>query len=130
MIKKQIIAPTLLIATILIGGITSCTSSNSPNTSPEDNTATNGSETKTTTTNNNKENTGERSQKREAVRKQIEAVLTPQQVKELSAKLQQGEKMRKALSSLNLSADQKTKIQEIMKTAYPHHEKQSQENSQ
>jgi Spy/CpxP family protein refolding chaperone len=37
----------------------------------------------------------------------------------LSAKLQQGEKMRKAVFSLNLTAEQKTKIQDIFKAAYP-----------
>lgn len=62
-------------------------------------------------------------QKREAVRKQVEAVLTPDQVKDLEAKLQQGEKMRRAVSSLNLTPEQKTKIDEIFKTAYAHREK-------
>ncbi|MEH2248124.1 hypothetical protein [Nostoc sp.] len=125
MIKKQIILPTLLLATILIGGMTGCTSSKSPDVSQADNSGTKVSDT----TNTAASNTPERAQKREAVRKQVEAVLTPDQVKQLSAKLQQGEKMRKAVLSLNLTAEQKTKIQDIFKTAYPHRKGQSQNNS-
>ncbi|OUL24957.1 hypothetical protein BV375_23465 [Nostoc sp. 106C] len=129
MLKKQIIVPTLLLATILIGGVTGCTSSKSPDASQGDNSGTNVSEN-APTTNTSKADTSQRGQHREAVRQQIEAILTPDQVKQLSAKLQQGEKMRNALSSLNLNADQKTKIQQIFKTAYSHHQGQSQENSQ
>ena len=126
MIKKQIILPTLLFATILIGGMTGCSSSKSPDVSQGGDSGTKVSDTSTT---NPPSNTPERAQKREAVRKQIEAVLTPDQVKELSAKLQQGEKMRKAVLSLNLTPEQKTKIQEIFKTAYSHRKGQSQDNS-
>ncbi|MDZ8221453.1 hypothetical protein [Nostoc sp. ChiVER01] len=125
MIKKQIILPILLFATILIGGMTGCTSSKSPDVS-QGNDGTKVSDTSTTSPG---ANTPERAQKREEVRKQVEAVLTPDQVKELSTKLQQGEKMRKAVLSLNLTAEQKTKIQNIFKTAYPHRKGQSQGNS-
>lgn len=59
-------------------------------------------------------------QKREAVRKQVEAVLTPAQTQQLETQLQQGEKMRRAVSSLDLKPDQKTKIDTIFKTAYAH----------
>lgn len=127
MIKKQIILPTLLLATILIGGMTGCASSKSPDVSQADNSGTKVSDT--STTNSPASNTPERAKKREAVRKQVEAVLTPDQVKQLSAKLQQGEKMRKAVLSLNLTAEQKTKIQDIFKSAYPHRQGKSQENS-
>ncbi|MBH8576211.1 hypothetical protein I8752_25110 [Nostocaceae cyanobacterium CENA369] len=129
MLKKQIIAPTFLLATILIAGITGCTGSNSPNVSQGDNSGTNVSEN-APTTNNSKPDRQERAQNRQAVLKQIETVLTPDQTKQLEAKLQQGEKMRQALSSLNLTADQKTKIQDILKTAYPHRQRQSKNNSQ
>ncbi|MGF2033808.1 MAG: hypothetical protein RMZ43_000510 [Nostoc sp. CmiVER01] len=125
MIKKQIILPILLFATILIGGMTGCTSSKSLDVS-QGNDGTKVSDTSTTSPG---ANTPERAQKREEVRKQVEAVLTPDQVKELSTKLQQGEKMRKAVLSLNLTAEQKTKIQNIFKTAYPHRKGQSQGNS-
>ncbi|MEH2063870.1 MAG: hypothetical protein V7K50_16670 [Nostoc sp.] len=127
MIKKQLILPTLLFATIFIGGMTGCSNSKSPDVSQGGDSGTKVSDT--STTNSPSSNTPERAQKREAVRKQIEAVLTPDQVKELSAKLQQGEKMRKAVLSLNLTPEQKTKIQEIFKTAYSHRKGQSQDNS-
>ncbi|MEH2273206.1 MAG: hypothetical protein V7K68_33080 [Nostoc sp.] len=127
MIKKQIILPTLLLATILIGGMTGCSSSKSPDVSQGDDSGTKVSDT--SVPNSPAANTPERAQKREEVRKQVEAVLTPDQVKELSTKLQQGEKMRKAVLSLNLTAEQKTKIQDIFKTAYPHRKGKSQDNS-
>ncbi len=127
MIKKQIILPTLLFATILIGGMTGCSSSKSPDVSQGNDSGTKVSDT--STTNSPATNTPERTQKREEIRKQVEAVLTPDQVKELSAKLQKGEKMRKAVFSLNLTAEQKTKIQDIFKTAYPHRKGKSQDNS-
>jgi Spy/CpxP family protein refolding chaperone len=128
MFKKQIIAPTLLLATILLGGITGCSGSKSSDATNPDASGDNVSQTSTSTTNNNKADTPERAQKREEVRKQIEAVLTPDQVKQLQAKLQQGEKMRKAVLSLDLTADQKTKIQDIFKTAYPHRQGESKKN--
>ena len=118
MIKKQVILPTLLFATILIAGMTGCTSSKSADVSQGDNGGTNVADTNTSTQSSARTNTPERAQKREAVRREVEAVLTPDQVKELSAKLQQGEKMREAVLSLNLTAEQKTKIQDIFKTAY------------
>ncbi|MEH1945859.1 MULTISPECIES: hypothetical protein [unclassified Nostoc] len=127
MIKKQIILPTLLFATILITGMTGCTSSKSPDVSQGNDSGTKVSDT--STTNSPASNTSERAQKREEIRKQVEAVLTPDQVKELSTKLQKGEKMRKAVLSLNLTAEQKTKIQDIFKTAYPHRKGKSQDNS-
>ncbi|MFN6474918.1 hypothetical protein [Nostoc sp. DedQUE07] len=127
MIKKQIILPTLLFASILIGGMTGCSSSKSPDVSQGNDSGTKVSDT--STTNSPASNTSERAQKREEIRKQVEAVLTPDQVKELSTKLQKGEKMRKAVFSLNLTAEQKTKIQDIFKTAYPHRKGKSQDNS-
>jgi Spy/CpxP family protein refolding chaperone len=57
-------------------------------------------------------------------------VLTPEQVQQLETKVKGGEKMRKALSELNLTAEQKTKIKDILKTAYPRGQKQSQTSSQ
>ena len=129
MIKKQIILPTLLLATILIGGMTGCISSKSPDVSQGEDSGTKVPNTNASATNSPGANTPERAQKREEVRKQVEAVLTPDQVKELSTKLQQGERMRKAVLSLNLTAEQKTKIQDIFKTAYPHRKGQSQEKS-
>ncbi|MER3475525.1 MAG: hypothetical protein C4287_01665, partial [Leptolyngbya sp. ERB_1_2] len=74
--------------------------------------------------------TTERSKRREAVRKQVEAVLTQDQVQQLETKLQQGEKMRQALSEINLTADQKTKVQDILKTAYANRQKSEQQSPQ
>lgn len=71
----------------------------------------------------------ERAQRREAMRKQIEAVLTPEQSQQLQAKLQQGVKRREAMASLNLTPEQKTKIQDIMKSARSHREGQPPANS-
>ncbi|MEH2352063.1 hypothetical protein [Nostoc sp.] len=67
MIKKQIILPTLLFATILIGGMTGCTSNKSPDVSQGNDSGTKVSDT--STTNSPASNTSERAQKREEIRK-------------------------------------------------------------
>ncbi len=59
--------------------------------------------------------------RREAMRQQIETVLTPDQANQLKTKLQQGEKMRQALTELNLTSEQNTKVQEIFKAAHAKH---------
>lgn len=97
-------------------GLNSSTSAQSGNAQTADTASTSGSDSAQTSANQK----ADRQQKREAVRKKIEAVLTPDQVKQLETKLQQGEKMRQALSEINLTADQKTKIREIRKMAYSH----------
>jgi Spy/CpxP family protein refolding chaperone len=130
MIKKQIFVPTFLFTTILSGGITGCSGSKSSDATSPDTSGSNVSQSSTSTTNSRKADTPERAQKRQEIRQQIEAVLTPDQVKQLQGKLQQGEKMRKAVLSLNLTAEQKTKIQDIFKTAYPYHQGESKKNSQ
>jgi Spy/CpxP family protein refolding chaperone len=61
----------------------------------------------------------ERAQKRKEVSQQLAKVLTPEQYKQLDTKLKAGEKMRKALNAINLTADQKTKVKAILKAAYP-----------
>jgi len=131
--KKYTIARAYLLFAILIGGVTACNHSNSSeapqsadttqatpaaNSSPSDNTQA------------KEYQTAERTRKREAIRKQIEAVLTPDQVQQLQTKLQQGERMRSTVASLNLTADQKTKVQEIMKAAYAQKQKTSPGSSQ
>ncbi len=119
MIKKQIIAPTLLFATILLGGLVGCSdSSKSPEAVNPDASGTKVSQS-TTTPSSSKPDSAERAQKREEMLKKIEPILKPDQVKQLKEKLQKGEKLRKALYSLDLSPDQKTKIQDIFKAAYP-----------
>jgi hypothetical protein len=64
-------------------------------------------------------NTAERSRRREALRKQILAVLTPDQAKQLNSKLHAGEKTSQALSELNLTKEQKTQLHAIAKAAHP-----------
>jgi Spy/CpxP family protein refolding chaperone len=61
----------------------------------------------------------ERAQKRKEVSEKLAKVLTPEQYKQLSAKLKSGEKMRKALTEINLTAEQKPKVKAILKEAYP-----------
>ncbi|MBC7973121.1 MAG: hypothetical protein H7Z11_23865, partial [Verrucomicrobia bacterium] len=106
---KRTIATTILLGTLLVGGVTACSQ---PNTleSPQGNTTPATSQSTDT-------QPSDRTQKREAMRKQIEAVLTPKQSQQLQAKLQQGARMREAMASLNLTPEQKTKIQNIMKAA-------------
>ncbi len=109
-LMKRSIATTLLLGTFLVGGVTACSQSNSSEpsqagTMPSD------------APQGDKAPSPERAQRREAMRKQIEAVLTPEQSQQLQTKLQQGVRMREAMASLNLTPEQKTKIQDIMKAA-------------
>jgi Spy/CpxP family protein refolding chaperone len=148
--KKTTIAPAfLLVGALLVGGLSACTQSNASEATLPDTTATNpvssdqakadsvssqAAQPVAATANPSsaqpKATDAERAQKREELRKQVEAVLTPEQVQQLETKVKAGEKMRKALSELNLTAEQKTKIKDILKTAYPRGQKQSQTNSQ
>jgi Spy/CpxP family protein refolding chaperone len=54
-----------------------------------------------------------RAERRAALRKKIEAVLTPEQMKQLDAKIQSGEKMRRAMASLELTPEQQDKVKAI-----------------
>ncbi len=139
----------LLVGTLLVGGLSACTQSNASEATQPDTTAANPvssdqakadsastqtaqpvAATATPSSAQPKATDAERAQKREEIRKQVEAVLTPELVQQLETKFKGGEKMRKALSDLNLTAEQKTKIKEILKTAYPRGQKQSQTSSQ
>ncbi len=125
--KLTAIATTIISAFLIGGVLTACNQA-----SPTDNTQTSPSPVASATSQANSSpatppsntpqangsTTPEREQRREARRKQVEAVLTPDQVQQLQAKLKQGEKLRSAISSLNLTADQKTKIQIIMEKSY------------
>ncbi|MEG4944836.1 hypothetical protein [Microcoleus sp. F4-D5] len=148
--KRTTIAPAfLLVGALLIGGLSACTQSNASEATLPDTTATNPvssdrakADSASTQTAQPVAATGipssaqpkatdaERAQKREELRKQVEAVLTREQVQQLETKVKAGEKMRKALSELNLTAEQNTKIKDILKTAYPRGQKQSQTSSQ
>ena len=148
--KRTTIAPAfLLVGALLIGGLSACTQSNASEATQPDTTAANPvssdqakadsassqtaqpvAATATPSSAQPKATDAERAQKREELRKQVEAELTPEQVQQLETKVKGGEKMRKALSELNLTAEQKTKIKGILKAAYPRGQKQSQTSSQ
>ena len=107
---KRSIATTLLLGALLTGGVSAC-SQTTPSETPQAKTDTMSSNASQT---DNAQST-DRAQRREAMRKQVEAVLTPEQSQQLQTKLQQGVKMREAMASLNLTPEQKTKIRDIMK---------------
>lgn len=110
--KPTAIATTIISALLLGGVLTACNQA-----SPLEN-KTSPANAVSNTPQANSSTSPEREQRREARRKQIEAVLTPDQVQQLQAKLKQGEKLRKAIDSLNLTADQKNKIQIVMEKSY------------
>lgn len=125
--KLTAIATTIISALLLGGVLTACnqaSSPDSPQTSPSTvaSTISQANSSPATTPSNtpqaNGSTTPEREQRRDARRKQIEAVLTPDQVQQLQAKLKNGDKLRNAVASLNLTADQKAKIQIIMEKSY------------
>ncbi|UBF23903.1 hypothetical protein K9N68_19350 [Kovacikia minuta CCNUW1] len=122
------IATTALLATLLLGGISACNRSNSADTPPSE--ASPSSASQSDTSQPDTARSQDRAQRREAMKKKIEAVLTPEQVKQLESKLQQGERMRDAMASLDLTSEQKTKIREIYKSARAQRQEQSPTNSQ
>jgi Spy/CpxP family protein refolding chaperone len=107
--KQQLIAP-LLLSLMLLGGITGCKSSDSQ---PKITQNSSSPSEVNSSTGNNQARSARSLKRREETRKQIKAVLTPEQIKELDSKMQSGEKMRQALTGINLTEDQKTKIEEI-----------------
>ena len=54
---------------------------------------------------------------RDNARSQLETVLTPQQQGEFQSAVEDGQKMRSAVANLNLSQEQQTQINEIMKVS-------------
>ncbi|MGB3759994.1 MAG: hypothetical protein WBA07_27070 [Rivularia sp. (in: cyanobacteria)] len=56
-------------------------------------------------------------QVKDNARSQVEAVLTPQQQGEFQSAVEDGQKMRSAVASLNLSEEQQTQVNEIMKVS-------------
>jgi Spy/CpxP family protein refolding chaperone len=71
-----------------------------------------------------------RDQKRLAMRTKIKAVLTPEQVQQLETKIKAGGRMREALTSINLTDTQKSKIQEIYQAGRAERQKSSGEVAQ
>jgi len=115
--KRTTLTKILLMAMILSGSITACSQSQEADRSQPDTAQSNTTQQNTAPANTPSSPT--RAQRSQAIRKQIETVLTPEQTQQLETKIQQGERMRQALSSLNLTPEQKTKIQEILKASRP-----------
>ncbi|MFS8118278.1 MAG: hypothetical protein ACMG55_07265 [Microcoleus sp.] len=138
--KRSTIAPAFILAgAMLIGGLSACASPNTPSAAEPNSPAAipvSSSEMKADTasskdatpdvvaanpTNSQKPkmSDAERAQKRKEISEKLAKVLTPEQYKSLDAKLKSGEKMRKALTEINLTAEQKPKVKAILKAAYP-----------
>jgi Spy/CpxP family protein refolding chaperone len=123
MMRRQQVGIVCVLAWILsVGALSACTSPQSSQESQADL----GRTAAIASSDPNAPFAADRAQKREEVRQKIEAVLTPEQLQQLKTKLKQGEKMRVALKELNLQADQKMKIRDILRAAYPRHNKQVQ----
>lgn len=117
--KKQPIAATFLIGALMMG-LSACGQSNSAQT-PQSNSTVSPANSAQSSSPSAPDQTqkADRAQKREAVRKQVLAVLTQEQAQQFQTEVQSGEKMRQALREVNLTAEQKAKIQDILKAAYP-----------
>ena len=148
--KRTTIAPAfLLLGTLLVGGLSAAGPSNAsqtskpsataahPGSSPSANVASASSHAaqphavaaNPASSTQPKASDAERAKKRDEVLTQVKAVLTDEQAQQLDTKVKGGEKMRKALSELNLTSEQKTKIKAILKAAYPREQNQSQRRS-
>ncbi len=124
--KQQLVIPCLL-ALLLITGLAGCKSSENPSSSEQPKTEQAATTSTENSTDGKKARSPEAQKRREEIRNKIKAVLTPEQVKQLESKMQGGEKMRQVLTSLNLTADQKTKIEAIYQTARANRQAESQE---
>lgn len=71
-----------------------------------------------------------RDQQRLAMRSKITAILTPDQVQQFETKMQGGGKMREALTSINLTDTQKSKIKEIYQANRAERQKSAGEGGQ
>jgi Spy/CpxP family protein refolding chaperone len=118
--KQQIITP-LCLSIILLAGITGCKSSDSQPKATENSS----SSSEVNSGGNNQARSPEAMKRREETRNQVKAVLNPEQTKELETKMQAGEKMRQALTSINLTTDQKTKIDGIYQAMRANHKAES-----
>jgi Spy/CpxP family protein refolding chaperone len=125
--KQQLIIPFGLVL-ILITGLAGCKSSENSSSSEQPQTEQASTPSSENNTEGKKTRSPEAQKRREEIRNQIKAVLTPEQVKQLDSKMQAGEKMRQVLISLNLTADQKMKIEAIYKTARANRQAESPSN--
>jgi hypothetical protein len=122
MVKKDLITVSLALAAGLLGTITACSSStNSAQNSPAASESSAPADSSQKSANSSGGGTAQqenRVRQRAAIRQQLTTILTPEQSKLLDTKLQAGERMRKALTELQLTAEQNTKVQEILKATY------------
>ncbi len=123
--KQQTIVIPLLLAIILMTGIAGCKNAKTPASSEQSSTESTASPSVNKNADGKKARSPEAKKRREEIRNQIKAVLTPEQVKQLESKMQTGEKMRQVLNNLNLTADQNTKIEAIYKTARANRQSES-----
>jgi hypothetical protein len=101
-----------LLLLMLLLGATAC---NAATTSKTDSTA---SSSPTVDESSQSYQKAENAERRRMVRQQIDTVLTPDQKQQLQTKLQQGDKLRKALADMNLTPEQQAKIKQIFKAAH------------
>lgn len=120
MMNSGNIAITLLLASLLGMGISSC------NQNP---TAVKQPKSEITTTNTSS-SAPDRVQRRLAMQNKIKAILTPAQVQQLDAKIKDGDKMRTAMKTIDLTTDQQAKIKEIYQSARAERKQSSEENGQ
>jgi Spy/CpxP family protein refolding chaperone len=126
--KRPASITTIIFPLLLLGAIAACTPdkpSDTPQISPS---PANGDRSDQSQSSNPK--TKERDRRRESRRKQIEAILTPEQLQQLQTKLKQGEKFQSALSSLDLTTDQKNKLKMISDASQKKKPNSSPEKSQ
>lgn len=127
--KKTAIATIIISAFLLGGALTACNQAilpDNPQTSPVASTTSQATSSPTSNpsdipqanSSTTPERDQEREQRREVRRKQIEAVLTPAQLQQFQEKLKMGGKLHNAISSLDLTNEQKAKIQIIMEKSY------------
>jgi len=109
--KRPASITTIVFPLLLVGAIVACTPdkpSDTPQISPSP-----ANSDRSDKSQSSSPKTKERDQRRESRRKQVEAILTPEQLQQLQTKLKQGEKFQSALSSLDLTTDQKNKLKMI-----------------
>ena len=109
--NQPYIAP-VLVSIVLLTGITSC----HPNLASSPNTTDSRSPSEIDNAASPKARSLAGLQRRAETIRQVKAVLNPAQVRELEAKMQSGEKIRQALTGINLTEAQKTKIEAIYQT--------------
>lgn len=118
MSKRPAIALSLMLSALLLAGMTACNRADSDR--PQAAAPVKPPAPETTS---RAEPPQSRQERRAAIRRQIETVLTPDQIKQLATKMPPGARIHQVLAELNLTADQKAKVQEIFKAAWAKRQK-------